>query len=162
MIDSGPPPGSKVSKFAFRYGRVQARIRVPAGRGLWSALWLLPANRSDLPEIDGFEILGRNPRAVQMHLHYRDPGGSEAVKGLTWGPLRPAGGWHRYELDWSPGRLRWLIDGVPRWQVTGATVPSTPMYVIADLAVGGGPAGAPGPGTPFPSSLQIDWIRITR
>jgi beta-glucanase (GH16 family) len=97
-----------------------------------------------------------------MHLHYRDSGGDDAVKGSTWGPLRPAGGWHRYEIDWSPGRLRWLIDGVPRWQVTGAAVPSQPMYVIADLAVGGGAAGVPGPGTRFPSAMQIDWIRVFR
>jgi beta-glucanase (GH16 family) len=161
MISSGPTPRSGAPKFAFRYGRVEARMRIPAGPGLWPAFWLLPADESDLPEIDVMEIDGSGPNVVMMHLHYRGPGAKEAVQGFTW--TRPAltTGWHRFGIDWQPGRLDWLVDGVVRWHVSGGAVPSQPMYMIANLAVGGGETvSAPTASTPFPSVLQIDWVRV--
>lgn len=160
MISSGPPPGSRQPRFAFRYGRVEARIRIPAGRGLTSALWLLPANRSDLPEIDAFEITGQAPGIVSMHLHYARPDGSEAAPGSDWHTRSLAGSWHLFGIDWRPGRLQWLVDGAVRWQVSGRAVPSVPMYLLANLVVGGDEAGPPDAGTSFPSALEIDWIRV--
>lgn len=161
MISSGPPPGSREPKFAFRYGRAEARIRVPEGRGLWSAFWLLPANRSDLPELDAMEILGQSPGVVRMHIHYRGRAGHEAEQGSSWTERSPRG-WHRFGIDWRAGRLEWLIDGVVRWRVTGSAVPGVPMYLVADLAVGGATAGAPTARTRFPSALRIDWARVWR
>jgi beta-glucanase (GH16 family) len=160
MISSGPPPGSSVPKFAFRFGVVEARMRVPAGAGLWSAFWLLPADRSDLPEIDAMEIFGQAPDVVEMHLHYRGRGGRAAVVGSSWRQPSLAAGWHRFEIDWRPGRLAWLVDGVVRWQLTGRAVPQSRMYLVADLAVGGDPVGAPTARTSFPSALRIDWVRV--
>jgi beta-glucanase (GH16 family) len=160
MISSGPTPRSSAPKFSVRYGRVEARLRVPAGPGLWSAFWLLPADRSGQPEIDVMEIHGDSPGVVRMHLHYRAAGGRDAVLSSDWTQPSLPSGWHRYGINWRAGRLDWLIDGVVRWHVDGAAVPRSRMYLIADLAVGGDPVGAPTARTPFPSVLAIDWVRV--
>ena len=160
MISSGPGPGSRSPRFAFRYGRAAVRARVPRGRGLWSAFWLLPADRESKPEIDVVEVLGHRPRTVEMNLHYRDGDGDVRQRGREWVGLRR--GWHTFAIDWRPGQLTWLVDGRRRWRVRGRAVPREPMYLVANLAVGGDWPGPPGPGTRFPASLDIDWIRVQR
>ena len=163
MITTGPPHGSWTPKFAFRYGRAEIRAKVPYGRGLWPAFWLLPASRVSKPEIDVMEILGQEPRTVRMHMHWRDDDGETHEAGQDWTHPRAfmSAGWHRYAVDWRPGRLTWLVDGIPRWRVRGSSVPNVPMYLIINLAVGGW-AGAPGADTQFPNSFKIDWVRVTR
>lgn len=161
MISSGPTPTADRPKFAFRYGLAEARMWIPAGAGLWPAFWLLPANESDLPEIDVAEIIGQSPGVVRMHLHYRGRRGKNAVDGFDWhSGASLAAGWHLFGIDWEPGRITWLVDGHTRWSVTGSAVPHVPMYPIADLAVGGQQAGKPSAQTRFPSALAINWIRV--
>lgn len=157
MISSGPGPESAPAKFAFRYGRAEIRARVPRGRGLWSAFWLLPADRNSKPEIDVVEVLGHRPRTVEMHLHYREEG-RVRQQGHEWTGLKP--GWHRFAVDWRPGRLRWLVDGKERWEVTGDEVPDERMYLVANLAVGGDWPGPPSRSTRFPARLVIDWVKV--
>src|SRR3954471_22433571 len=112
MVSSGPRGEDNPPGFAFRYGRAEMRARVPHGRGLWSAFWLLPASRSSLPEIDVMEMRGQQPATVNMHLHHRGPDGEDVNQGGTWkAPASLATGWHRFAIDWRPGLLRWLIDG---------------------------------------------------
>jgi beta-glucanase (GH16 family) len=156
MISSGPGPSTPAG-FTFRYGRVAMRARLPgAGNGLWPAFWLLPANKDALPEIDVMEATGDRPGTVQMHLHYRVGDGRVQAPGAEWTGL--TAGWHIFSLDWSPGQLVWRVDGHVRWTLSGDMVPSRPMYVVANLAVGGDPP--PDAATPFPASLDIDWIRV--
>ena len=148
------------SRFAFRYGRAEIRARVPSGKGLWSAFWLLPADRDSKPEIDVMEILGHRPTTVEMHLHYRRRDGSEAAPGADWTDKRLRSGWHTFAVDWRPRRLVWLVDGRRRWSVTGRRVPHERMYLVANLAVGGDWPGRPSPSTRFPSALEIDYVRV--
>jgi beta-glucanase (GH16 family) len=162
MISSGPPSETGRPGFAFRYGRAEIRARIPAGRGLWSAFWLLPANRNALPEIDVMEIVEQPPRTVEMHLHYAGRDGTDHDQGGRWTTRSLATGWHRFAIDWRPRALTWLVDGVRRFRVTGNAVPSQPMYLVANLAVGGDWPGAPDASTPFPSALQIDYVRVWR
>jgi beta-glucanase (GH16 family) len=162
MISSGPPSEHRRPGFAFRYGHAEIRARVPAGRGLWSAFWLLPANRHDLPEIDVMEMVGQRPETDEMHLHYVGSDGSEHQRSGDWTAKGLAGGWHRFAIDWRPRRLTWLVDGVPRFRVTGDAVPTQRSYLVADLAVGGDWPGPPDASTPFPSALEIDYVRVWR
>jgi beta-glucanase (GH16 family) len=162
MISSGPTSFSGRPKFAFLYGRVEASMRITAQPGLWPAFWMLPANEGDLPEVDIMEIFGQAPTVVEMHLHYRGPHGGEAALGSTWTQPSLTSGWHTFEIDWSPGRLEWLIDGVVRWEVQGSAVPRQPMYLIANLAVGGDQVSAPPPSTRFPSALEIRRVEVWR
>ncbi len=139
--------------FKFTYGTVIARISVPTGKGLWPALWLLDY-AGGTNEIDITEILGQQPNISYMTLHY---------------PWSTAGGYfvgpnftthfHVFRLDWSSTAITWSIDGIPRLHLT-KHIPSKPMYLIANLAVGGDWPGPPNSSTKFPAYYYIDYIRI--
>jgi beta-glucanase (GH16 family) len=162
MISSGPADSEESpARFAFTYGRAEMRARLPPGKGMWSAFWLLPTTRESKPEIDVFEVLGKSPSTVRMHYHWAQDGATQ-VDGKNWNGPNLSDDWHTYAIDWTPGALVWLVDGVERWRVTGDHVPSEPMYLIASLAVGGDWGGDPDENTPLPSSLEIDYIRVTR
>jgi beta-glucanase (GH16 family) len=162
MIASGPPYGSEVPKFAFRFGTATIRARIPSGPGLWPAFWLLPANRHSEPEIDVMEILGDTPQVVRMHLHYRDRHGREKSRGASWTDASIPSGWHTFSIRWRPRMLTWLVDGIPRFRVTGGHVPRKRMYPIANLAVGGDYPGPPTAATPFPSAYEIDYVEVQK
>ena len=162
MISSGPRNDSTKPKFAFRYGKAKIRARVPAGRGLWPAFWLLPASRKSKPEIDVMEVLGQSPETVHMHLHYRNRQGEVTDRGAQWTDPDLRSGWHTFAVRWRPRKLVWLIDGVPRWRVKGYAVPRQRMYLIANLAVGGDWPGPPGASTRFPSAFKIDYVKVWR
>jgi beta-glucanase (GH16 family) len=157
MISTGPGPDDDAG-FTFTYGRAELRARIPRGAGLWPAFWLLPADRESKPEIDVMEHTTDRPGTLQMHLHYRDGDDEEQSLGREWDGLTP--GWHRFGVDWRPGRLTWLLDGHERWTVRGPMVPDEPMYLIANLAVDGDPA--PTARTPLPAAFVLDWIRVRR
>ncbi len=147
--------------FSFKYGYVEARARVPAGIGLWSALWMLPADRTTLPEIDIFEVVGEQPGVDAQHVHWRDAGGNEQQLGNNASGTDLSSGWHVYGLLWEPDAISWYVDGARTWTVRRAgAVPQVPMYVIADLAVGGYFTHAPDTTTPFPSELRFDYLRV--
>lgn len=157
MVSSGPPdaePGSE-ARFAFTYGRVEARLRVPDVAGTWPAVWLLPADRDHLPEIDLLEVYGSAPDQAQMTFHDDDGGRRRREVGV--GDL--SAGWHTVTLDWRPGSLVWSVDGSTRFTVTGDDVPDEPMYLVLNLAVGG-PAGDPAPDAAFPATFVVDRVRV--
>jgi beta-glucanase (GH16 family) len=162
MISSGPGQESQGPKLAFRYGRAEIRARIPTGKGLWSAFWLLPADRESKPEIDVMEALGDDPDTLQLHVHWRGAGGADESRGKTvrWPGI--AAGWHTYAIDWEPDELRWIVDGRTRWRVRGRAVPHEPMYLVVNLAVGGEWPGAPDAATPFPSALLVDSVKVWR
>ena len=151
--------GSK-AKFAFRYGYLEARVSIPRGAGLWPALWLLPTTNRSRPEVDIFEIRGSQTNALSMHLHTNDTRGNKKFSGAHWTGPDLAIGWHTFALDWQPRSLRWLVDGREAWRVVGDEVPSEPMYIVANLAVGGDWPGSPTSATPFPSTFSIDYLRV--
>jgi beta-glucanase (GH16 family) len=162
MVSSGPPYDQDGARFAFRYGRAEIRARMPAGKGLWSAFWLLPEAKVSKPEIDVVEILGHRPSTVEMHLHYRDAAGNRRQRAGEYRQRRNRRGWHRYAVDWRPDRVVWLVDGKPVWRVEGEVVPQVPMYLVLNLAVGGEWPGSPNARTRFPSRMEVDWVRVWR
>jgi beta-glucanase (GH16 family) len=159
MISSGPSKRGGKPRFAFTYGAVEARLRVPAGKGLWSALWMLPAFGTNRPEVDIVEILGKNTRVSYHFLHGRIKYSSKGFNHTEQG-ADLADGWHVYRLEWLPGMLRWYLDGKLIFTVKSDEVPDEPMYVMANLAVGGHWPGSPTNSTQFPATLSIDYIEI--
>ncbi|HYI61123.1 MAG TPA: glycoside hydrolase family 16 protein [Acidimicrobiales bacterium] len=157
MVSSGRPGDEPTDRprFAFTYGRVEARFRVPRGTGLWPAIWMLPVTNRSLPEIDLVEVYGHAPDRPSMTFH--DSAGGRKRREVQTADLSV--GWHTVVLDWSRDRLTWSIDGVDRFSVTGAQVPREPMYLVANLAVGG-PAGAPTAATRFPATFLVDSVRV--
>jgi beta-glucanase (GH16 family) len=152
---------SVAPRFAFRYGYVEMRARVPAGQGFWSALWLLRADRVLPWEIDIFEILGHQPETAYMTVHYPQPDGSTGQN--SEGYLGPnfSTGYHTFGLEWEADRLIWYVDGIERKRESNAAhIPRDPMYLIANLAVGGDWPGSPDGTTVFPNALTVDYIRV--
>lgn len=163
MVSTGPRRYEGRSRFAFTYGYVEARLRLPREQGLWPAFWLLPADSESRPEVDIVETLGQTPDRARFHFHYRDAWGRRRSLGEDWSSAGLAdGGWHRFAVDWRPGSLTWIVDGRARWRVTGPAVPDEPLYVVANLAVGGVYPGPPDETTELPAAVEVDWIRVWR
>jgi len=163
----------------FRYGRIEARIKLPRGQGFWPAFWMLPTNSpyggwAASGEIDVMEAVNQMS-AVHGTIHF----------GSTWPNNVSNGGsfadgtdfsqdFHIYTCEWTPDLIRWFVDGQEYHSVTSAAwhssaAPSnprapfdTPFHLIVNLAVGGNWPGSPNGSTPFPSEMLIDWVRVYR
>ncbi|MGH3097669.1 MAG: glycoside hydrolase family 16 protein [Streptosporangiales bacterium] len=158
MVTTGPPADGEKPKLAFRYGTVAVRFQTPRGRGLWPAIWMLPANQQSRPEIDLLEASARYPGQVMMHVHPND-GPSEGKNIRLPERSTLSSGWHTVRLDWQPDRLVFFLDGAKVWQVSGTQVPQERMYLVMNLAVGGTYGGQPD-SSAFPATLRIDHVRI--
>ena len=144
MISSGGRSGSIPAGFTFKYGYMEARVKVPAGQGLWPAFWTLPADYSWPPEIDVMEILGHKPNVTEMHYHYLDGGGAHQGPGQAWTGPDFSADWHTFGVDWQPNAMVWYVDGVERWRFTDASaITAKPQYLLLNLAVGGNWPGSP-------------------
>jgi len=156
--------------FSQRYGHFEARMKLPAGKGLWPAFWLLPQD-SEHPwpvdgEIDILEATGDMPERVlgaahfgqwPNHTHY-----SETLRRVS--PV--TGEFHVYAVDWQPGEISWSVDH----KVHGVMTPSDILpwewvfdrksfYLILNLAIGG-TLGGPVDDTVFPAALEVDYVRV--
>lgn len=154
----------------FRYGRVEARARMPAGKGLWSAFWLLNAyykqDQPQDPEIDIIEAIGDRVTTANHAYHYQDDlDGDGFFTDRQSTELRAtisdfSADFHTYRVDWEPQRIVWYVDDVETGRVEGDQVSDEQMYLIANLAVGGNFPGPADSTTPFPAKMEIDYIRV--
>ncbi len=152
---------SKPPRFGFRYGRVETRMRLPEGQGLWPAMWMLPVSHRSDPEIDVVEVLGHTPRLVRAHFHFTDEDGRERNPGNGLRLPDTTATWHRYTLDWTPEQLVWYVDGRRMWTFKREQyVPDERMYLIFNLAVGGDWPGPPTAATSFPAAMVVDYVRV--
>jgi beta-glucanase (GH16 family) len=146
-------------KFAQPYGRFEIRCRVPKGKGLWPAFWLLPDPLGWPPEIDVLEILGHDPTKVYFTHHFRDEQRQRKSDGGSWVGPDFSADFHEFAVEWLPGRIAWFVDGVERFR-SEKTIPQGKMYLLVNLAVGGNWPGAPNEQTVFPAALEVDWVRV--
>jgi beta-glucanase (GH16 family) len=144
-----------------KYGYFEARLKVPAGQGMWPAFWLLGnAAATGVNEIDIHEILGQQPNTVYMTVHWgTDYGAGHQSDGSSWVGPDFSADFHTFGLEWNPDSIIWTIDGIEHKRHTGAGVPQVAMYLILNLAIGGTWPGAPDGTTPFPGLYQIDYVR---
>ena len=150
---------SSYGKFAQQYGWFEIRAKFPKGKGYWPAFWLLPDNREWPPEIDILEILGHEPDKVYLTDHWRDNQGQHGSKGDSFTGPDFSADYHVFALDWEPNALIWYVDGKERFRMT-EHIPAEPMYILANLAVGGDWPGNPDSTTRFPGYMDIDYIRV--
>ncbi len=154
--------GKNQPGFSFKYGYVEARMKLTRGAGLWPAFWMLPTPYSNGGyhdgdgEIDIMEQIGTSPNVTEAHLHHNGVAGKAFNTGVDL-----SAGFHTYGLDWQADHLTWYFDGRAFFTAT-ANVPTVPMYLIFNLAVGSANSwpGAPDANTVFPQSMQIDYIRV--
>jgi beta-glucanase (GH16 family) len=161
------------STYSAQYGRIEARIRIPRGQGIWPAFWMLGADIAQVGwpacgEIDVMENVGYEPGIVHGTVH--GPGYSGA-QGISAAYQHPSGAafaddFHVYGVDWRPGSITWTVDGVAYRTVTRADVGSDPwvfdkpFFVILNVAVGGTWPGSPDATTRFPQQMIVDWLRV--
>jgi beta-glucanase (GH16 family) len=156
---------------SFTYGRVEARIKVPAGKGLWPAFWLLGADigQAGWPacgEIDTMEYVGKEPRLVYGTLHGPGYSGSLGISRQYRASFDIADDYHVYAVEWEPTEVRWYIDGEQYSAVTKADVGGKewpfdkPFFIILNLAVGGGFPGPVALDTRFPARMLVDYVRV--
>lgn len=156
--------------FRFRYGRVEMRAKMPAGKGLWSAFWLLNAyyhqDQPEDPEIDIIEAIGDRTTTANQAYHYvadldGDGNFTDRLKSEGRSFINDfSADYHVYSVDWSEDLIVWYVDGVEVHRVEGAAVSKEQMYIIANLAVGGWFPGPADETTPFPAKFEIDYIRV--
>lgn len=148
-------------KFQFTYGYMEMRARVPRGNGFLSTFWTLPSSQTWPPEMDAMEVRGDKPNGNHMALHTAGPSGTVVRTDSTWSGPDFSGDFHTFGMDWEPDKIVWYVDGVVRfWTTDTSKIPTQPMYVLANLAVGGNWVGAPNEATAFPSEMEIDYIRV--
>jgi beta-glucanase (GH16 family) len=164
-------------RFALRYGRVEASIRLPAGQGIWPAFWMLPQENvygrwAASGEIDIMEAVNLGAAGngrVHGTIHY----GGEAPANLSSGreysvPLDPATNFHVYAVEWDPSEIRWYVDNElysvkNEWSTTTGAHPAPfdqYFYLLFNVAVGGDWPGAPDASTVFPVTMEVDYVRV--
>lgn len=157
----------------FQYGRIEARLKVPTGAGLWPAFWMLGSgfngsNWPDCGEIDIMEYIGKEPDLIFGTLH--GPGYSGATGLSRWNrqKFNIADDFHIFAIDWQADQIDWLFDGVKYHTVTRADVGDRewvgdrPYFIILNQAVGGTLPGMVSPKTVFPTQFRADYVRVYR
>ncbi len=159
--------------FSLAYGRVEARMQLPLGKGIWPAFWMLgddigTAGWPKAGEIDIMENIGEAGR-VYSTLHGPGYSGDHGISAKY--PL-PAGevvntGFHVYAVEWSPNNIRFYFDDKLIAERTPADLPAGakwvydhPFFVILNLAVGGLWPGYPDETTVFPQRMLVDYVRV--
>jgi beta-glucanase (GH16 family) len=156
----------QLATFTQGYGHFEARIKMPTGKGIWPAFWLVGedityAGVAKAGEIDVMEVLGDKPAHVQQHAH----GPSLDFGGATNLPVgESAADWHTYGIDWTPSRIDWHVDGrmtqsMTKEQAGEGWVFDHPFYLLLNLAIGGGWPGNPDDSTTFPATMLVDYVR---
>jgi beta-glucanase (GH16 family) len=168
-------------QFSKKYGRYEIKAKLPVGKGLWPAIWMLPEGDkygtwAASGEIDIVEAWGSKPNKVAGTIHYGEgwPNNKYTGKEFELPEKRGIDKWHTYTLEWEPGELRWYVDGElyqtqNKWYSKGkdsAANFSYPapfdqeFYLIMNLAVGGWFDGEVDETTKFPSQMEIDYVRV--
>jgi beta-glucanase (GH16 family) len=160
-------------KFSQQYGRFEARIKLPAGRGVWPAFWLLGDNIDtvswpDCGELDIMENIGNHPKTVYSTVHGPKTDGSAYRIGDTYDSDRAfSDDFHVFAMEWEPDDLRFYVDGNLYSELTRASLPSNdiwvfdhPFFIVLNVAVGGVWSGPPDGSTVFPQSMLVDYVRV--
>ncbi|PTX61548.1 glycosyl hydrolase family 16 [Kordia periserrulae] len=163
--------------FEQQYGRFEARIRLPQGKGLWPAFWLLGNNCDQNPwpacgEIDIMENVGDEPTIVFGSAHGPNFSGAESItKKYELASSRFDTEFHVFGIEWSPTIINYYVDDVLYQSITPETIAQdtngegtwvfdNPFYIIINVAVGGNLPGNPDANTTFPQRMLVDYVRV--
>jgi beta-glucanase (GH16 family) len=164
-------------RYAFRYGRIEARIRLPGGQGLWPAFWLLPqddvygtwAASGEIDIMEAVNLGGSGGNSVHGTIHFGGEWPNNQSSGNSYLVSTDATAeFHTYSLEWDPTELRWYVDDVlyamqNAWSTTGGAYPAPfdqPFYILLNVAVGGNFPGAPDATSVFPVTMEVDYVRV--
>ncbi len=162
------------NKKMFKFGRIDIRAKLPVGKGVWPALWMLGKNIDQVSwpacgEIDILEMLGQEPNRIYGTMHWGANTASHASFGANY--LLSTGSFdhqfHVYSIIWASNSIKVLVDDVMFLNFSNANVPGTGTYpfnneffFIFNIAVGGNWPGSPDATTTFPQSMVVDYVRV--
>ncbi|WP_299124885.1 glycoside hydrolase family 16 protein [uncultured Winogradskyella sp.] len=159
-------------KFQQKYGRFEARIKLPWGQGLWPAFWMLGDDNNgnevwpQIGEIDIMENRGQEPTLINGSVHGPGYSGGEAItKAFELENDRFDTGFHIFGIEWGEDYINYYVDDVLYNQitpsdVTGQWVFNDEFYIIMNVAVGGNYVGSPNASTVFPQEMIVDYVRV--
>jgi beta-glucanase (GH16 family) len=142
--------------FTQKYGYFEASLKLPKGQGFWPAFWLLPADGSWPPEIDIMENLGRDITHYYATTHWSSTN-QQLGQYVATPDLSIA--FHRFGVRWDATNLTYYFDGQQVAQHANQSDMNQPFYIILNLALGGQWGGNVDGTTPFPATLQCEYVR---
>lgn len=159
------------------YGRFEIRAKLPYGKGIWPAIWMMPTDERyggwpSSGEIDIMELLGHEPNKVYGTLHFGGPWPNHQQSGASY--RLPSGtfaeDFHVFALEWDTTTIRWYVDDKlystktqDVWYTYAAPRPAPfdqRFYLILNVAVGGNWPGNPDTTTVFPQRMWVDYVRV--
>lgn len=163
-------------KFDLKYGRFEARIKIPRGQGVWPAFWMLGNNIDNVGwptcgELDIMENIGREPSTVHGTMHGPGYSGANGIGAPFSLPNNAAfaDAFHVFAIEWSTNEIHWYVDGSEYKTVRPQDLPAGsqwvfdhPFFVILNFAVGGQWPGSPDTSTTFPQTMTVDYVRVYR
>jgi beta-glucanase (GH16 family) len=155
-------------KFGIKYGKVEARMKLPVGQGMWPAFWMLGTNIANAGwpkcgEIDIMEHINNVPDLYGT-AHW-DNNGHVSSGGTTPCDVTQ---FHDYAVEWTPDSLRWLLDGKRYYGVSirdgvnNTSAFQEPFYLLLNLAIGGDWPKNPDSTSVFPDTVFVDYVRVYR
>lgn len=159
------------ARYEFQYGRIEARIKVPDGFGLWPAFWMLGNDIDQVSwpksgEIDIMEFVGRRPNEILGTIHGPGYSGSSSFGAELDLGAPVSDDFHVFAVEWRPDHIAWFLDGVQYHEAAPADVAPNawvfdhPFFVILNVAVGGNLGGPVDPDMALPQSMAVDYVRV--
>ncbi|WP_058188313.1 glycoside hydrolase family 16 protein [Terracidiphilus gabretensis] len=163
-------------RFQQKYGRMEARIKIPKGQGIWPAFWMMGNNFDtvgwpDCGEIDIMENVGFEPSSVHGTLHGPGYSGGEPLTGTFTLPQQAhfSDNFHVFAIEWDPQEIRFYVDNTVFETQSVKNLPAGkhwafdhPFFILLNVAIGGYWPGNPDGTTAFPTSMLVDYVRVYR
>lgn len=159
-------------KKAFKYGRIEARMKLPQTKGIWPAFWMLGSNLGQVGwpasgEIDIMEHVGQEPNSIHGTIHGPNYfGNSPFTQTYNLGEIVSAK-YHLYAVEWDANNISWWVDGKKYYSVSKSQVQTRgnwvfdqPFFLLLNLAVGGNWPGNPDGSSAFPQRMYVDYVRV--
>lgn len=151
--------GELNSSLSWTYGRFEARMKIPRTKGVLSAFWMTPVDKSWPPEIDIMEILGSDTTMVYFTNHYGTANSHQMKSGNHRSVSDYADDFHVYAVEWEPDAIRWYVDDELLFTSTEG-IPGKASLLRFSLPVGPDWEGDPDEYSVFPQRLEVDWVKV--
>lgn len=154
------------NKYNFKYGKIEARIKLPKGQGMWPAFWMLGQNihKVGWPQCGEVDIMEQINDEGKNHgtMHWYNDGHKKHGATIPCDVQQ----YHVYSIEWNENAIKWFLDGTKYWEGNiKDSINSTgefhkPFYLMLNLAIGGSWPGSPDSTTLFPDTMSVDYVRV--